>query len=164
MIFVVDIDGTVCDSMERVKEIEGFKEVNPDLWTEKLMSEFLSEENIMKDQVMPGAQILFKLAKSCKAPIWFLTGRNEFSIKATRKWLTEVFGASPNAPLIMRPKDWRGITTAECKEKLFLKYIFPYFKNFVFFEDEEETIKMYTYYGLVLKSPDCWKAIGEPDE
>jgi len=164
VVFVVDIDGTICDSLSRVKEIAKLKSSGPDLWTDETMAEFLSEENLLKDKIMPGSEIIFKLAERCHASIVFLTGRNDYAREATRKWLTDVFKAPNTIPLIMRPYKQKGDFTADCKEGLFLKYLYSPASTFIFFEDEVETANRYSKYGLVLKSPDCWKAIGNPDD
>jgi acid phosphatase class B len=159
-VFVVDIDGTVCDSIQRIRDtvaVHGPVET----WTDEVVEEFLSDENILNDKVIPGSERLFELSEKCHAHIVFLTGRNDSKRESTRKWLTEVFKAPKHTPLLMRPYDSRGGWTADCKEQLFLTELYNKVANtFIFFEDEEDTIKRYKKYGLVLKSPECWKAIG----
>jgi len=162
VIFVIDIDGTTCDSLGRIAGVAS-DIGSPDLWTDQTMKEFLSEENIMGDEVMPGSRVVFKLANICHASIIFLTGRNDYARDATRRWLTHIFRAPPDIPLIMRPYAQKSDYTAECKENLFLKHVYSLHPDatFIFFEDEDDTAARYAKYGLVLKSPECWKLLKE---
>jgi len=165
-VFVIDIDGTICDSIDRVKEIWRIKENEPDAWTDDLMREFLSEENLMNDSIVPGSEIVLELAKKCNASPFFLTGRNDYAREPTRKWLTKIFKAPEETPLIMRPYDQKGVPTAQCKEGLFKKFLYSIYPNhtYIFFEDEDDTAKQYAKYGLVLRSPECWKHIEVPHD
>jgi acid phosphatase class B len=167
-VFIVDIDGTICNSMPRVQKIcetynaDVYDNLD-DIWTKDVMEDFLKEENIMSDKVIKGAENLFNLADRCNAVVRFLTGRSEYGRRATRKWLTKIYGASPHTPLIMRPKHMKGVPTPECKEQLF-RELYYYKKpedTYIFFEDETETAKRYSRYGLVLKSPECWAVLGD---
>jgi hypothetical protein len=162
VIFIIDIDGTICDSLGRITNVADDIE-SPDLWTDQTMKEFLSEENIMGDDIIPGSNLVFKLADICHASIIFLTGRNDYARHATRKWLTEIFRVPPDIPLIMRPYAEKGDYAAECKEKLFLKHVYSLHPDatFIFFEDEHDTAERYAKYGLVLKSPGCWNLLKE---
>lgn len=168
VIFVIDIDGTVCDSIPRVKAIcnrFGVDEDNLDsVWTDETMEEFLREENIMGDDVVPGAEKVLELAAKCNAVPFFLTGRNEYARQATRKWLSVKLGVGTNIPLLMRPHHMQKGYTADCKEQIFKEELFSLggpLATYIFFEDHEETAKRYSKYGLVLKAPDCWKIIGD---
>lgn len=156
MIFIVDIDGTICDSLDRAGKIVELESSSPELLTNEIIAEFLSEENVLKDKIIPKSEILFKLAERCNALIFFLTGRSDFAHNVTRKWLTEIFKAPIDIPLIMRPVSEKISTVTDYKERTFLKYIYPLDSTFIFFEDHEETIKRYSKYGFVLKAPECW--------
>ena len=160
VIFVVDIDGTVCDSRERMEEIIG-KYGEEEDWTQQTIDEFLTPGKLMMDKVMPGAEKLFDLAKLCRASIVFLTGRNECARQLTRKWLSEKLNAPDEIPLIMRPLHWKNGHTADCKEELFrLKVLANHpDSTFIFFDDHEDTAQKYAKHGLVLRSPACWECI-----
>jgi hypothetical protein len=68
LIFVVDIDGTIADTMERVNEIDKkCKLSGENLWTDEHIDEFVKPENIKTDDVLTGAEILPDLARKCKA-------------------------------------------------------------------------------------------------
>lgn len=158
IIFVVDIDGTICDSRERMKEIID-KYGGEENWTDETIEEFLQGDKLMSDKIMPGANKLFHLAKKCNAKVMFLTGRNERARGLTLDWLWNNFRI--NGPLYMRPIGRKNGTTAECKEDIFLETIFTFNKDatFIFFEDDGATAQRYAKYGLVLKSPECWNCV-----
>ena len=156
VIFVIDIDGTVCDSIGRVKEIcknagktpTNDIDTNIDLdleniWTDEVMKEFLREENIMKDEVILGAEKILEIAHRCRATPFFLTGRNEYARKATRKWLSVKLGVPNNIPLIMRPYEMKDGYTTDCKEQIFKEQLYslggPH-STYIFFEDNPETV------------------------
>lgn len=176
IVFVIDIDGTVCDSLHRVKEvcekcgvsssdsIDESIDQNDSIWTEETMREFLKEENVMGDEVVPGAENILALAHKCNALPFFLTGRNEYARKATRKWLSTKLGVPDTVPLIMRPPSMGNGYTADCKEQMFKEQLYalggPH-ATYIFFDDHEETLRRYSKYGLALKSPECWKIIGD---
>jgi hypothetical protein len=160
-IFVCDIDGTLCNSTERMNNIT--KKYNATAkWNNKCIKDFLDPEEIKKDKVLPGVENIFDLIKKFKAKLIFLTGRNERARKDTRKWLTENLNISNRVPLIMRKYNDFNIPV-KCKEKLFKKHILNKFENaiFIFFEDEIENIEMYSKYGLVLKAPEVWDFLRE---
>lgn len=161
VIFVVDIDGTVCDSNKRMLEIIA-KYGMEENWSQETIDDFLTEDKIMADEVIPGAERLLDLAIRCKAKVVFLTGRNECARNLTRRWLLVKMGVSDDIPLFMRPIYRKNGHTADCKEEVFCSEVLA--KNpdatFIFFEDDEATALRYAKYGLVLKSPECWKYIG----
>jgi hypothetical protein len=161
VIFVVDIDGTVCNSNERILEIIA-KYGTEESWSQETIDDFLTEEKIMADEIIPGAEKLLDLATLCRASIIFLTGRNECARKLTRQWLFAKMGVTDSTPLLMRPLHRRNGHTADCKEEMFCSEVLS--KNpdatFIFFEDDETTALKYSKYGLVLKSPKCWECIG----
>jgi hypothetical protein len=166
LIFIIDIDGTVCNSIPRVKEICDSLGVNNEddldkVWTDEAMNLFLKKENIMKDGIIQGAENIMEIVNRCNGLPIFLTGRNEYGRDSTRKWLSEVLHVPKYVKLIMRPNNMKNGYTADCKEELFLKHVYRNFNNgsFIFLEDHKETAKRYSKYGLVLLSPECWKTI-----
>jgi hypothetical protein len=169
VIFVIDIDGTVCDSIPRVREIcKRFGVDENDnldaIWTDETMEDFLKEENIMKDGVVPGAEKVLEIVARCRAYPFFLTGRNEYARLATRRWLSIKLGVTDDIPLLMRPYNMKNGYAADCKEQIFKENLYalggPH-ATYIFFEDHEETAKRYSKYGLVLKAPECWGVIGD---
>jgi hypothetical protein len=166
--FIIDVDGTVADSLPRVKELcasvgVDYENSNIDkIWTDETMMRFLYEENMMQDEIIPGAEQVLDLAKKCHATPIVLTGRNCYAREPTRKWLSVKLGVPDEVSLIMRPQNMKGIRTADCKEEIFKNEVLRHHPDatFIFFEDDEETIKRYSKYGLVLKAPECWKCLG----
>jgi len=161
VIFVIDIDGTICDSIPRANKFikkmgyDGFVD-----FTEKMLNTFMNEDDIMNDGIVKGAENLEKWIRKFNALPVYLTGRTEKYYDITQKWLKEVYGAE-NPILIMRNEEEGKLSTEEGKERLFIRRV----KNvsscatFIFFEDHKPTIDRYKKYGLVLKSPDCWEVI-----
>lgn len=166
MYFIVDLDGTVCNSIPRIQQFcrdLGVSE-NADLdkvWSPEQMRKFLSDENLKKDPLMPGAEKLFEWADKLNFQVVFLTGRNQYAYGGTRRWLREKFGERTGlCELLMRPKEKEGQHPADVKEEMFLKWKSPLKQGpFIFFEDQEHTAERYAKHGLVLKSPQCWDAL-----
>lgn len=170
--FIVDIDGTICNSNLRVKElckkynIDGNFDINK-TWSKEQMDEFLDENNILKDELIDGAEKLFDYADSIGAKVVFLTGRTERSRKATTNWLFSKYGERINlCQVLMRPVELEGQISADGKESVFLNWKDSFHRclgdvadKFIFLEDDKETIKRYRKYGLVLKSPEIWKVL-----
>lgn len=175
--FVVDLDGTICDSIPRVKAIceKAGVDRKSDLdkvWTPEQMEEFLSEENVLNDGVIKGSEKIFEFADKVGATIVFLTGRSDFCRPATEKWILKNFGErGAKAELLMRPPHLKGKCTADAKESIFLEWRDAPWKqskcvlgqmgpdHFIFFEDQREVVEKYSKHGLVLCSPECWSAI-----
>lgn len=168
-VFVIDIDGTVCDSIPRVKEICNKFDISENdnldaIWTDETMKEFLKEENIMRDAVIPGAEKILEIAARCIAVPFFLTGRNGYARRATRNWLSDKLAVPTNVPLLMRPAHLKSNHTADCKEQIFMEELYTIagqYTTYIFFEDDIETAKRYSKYGLVFKAPECWSIIGD---
>jgi len=160
LIFVVDIDGTVCDSRERMKEVLE-KYGDEEDWSQKVIDEFLIEDKLMADEIMPGAERLLNVVHRLDARIFFLTGRNERARNLTRAWLQEKMYITDNIPLYMRPIGRKNGTTAKCKEDVFISQILSKWPHatFIFLEDDENTAQRYAKWGMVLKSPECWESI-----
>lgn len=162
--FIVDLDGTICNSIPRIKKMcETFgisSEADLDQeWTSEQMMEFLSEQNLVQDEVVVGAERLFNMARKVGAEVVFLTGRNEYARKGTEKWLEKHFGEEALlCKLLMRSIDRCGEYSPLVKEDVFLDFrdslASP--SRFIFFEDQQDTAQRYSKYGLVLMSPKCW--------
>ena len=58
LIFVVDIDGTIADTNQRIDEIVKKYGLGPGAWREEHVSEFASAEKIKLDKLIEGAEIL----------------------------------------------------------------------------------------------------------
>jgi uncharacterized HAD superfamily protein len=161
--FIVDIDGTVCDSMGRV--VEMCNKVNLPFSSEnveKIFSSddckhFFSEEIIMSDGIIPGAEKLLSMRNRFNANLVFLTGRDEKFRKETMRWLNEKFGAT-NYSLYMRPSVHDGKTVPEYKENIFIEEIYKHNKNkyFVFFDDDSRVLELYGRFGVIFQAPGCW--------
>lgn len=168
-VFVVDIDGTVCDSIGRIKKI--YHELlttstfeSESWWNDDTMKKFLQYDEILKDEIISGASSLISIAERCNAKIIFLTGRNECAREPTRMWLTEKFGMPEHIELIMRPIHMRNGYTADYKEQMFKEHVLDRHSvgtTYIFFEDDLNIVKRYSKYGLVLKAPECWQNIGD---
>ena len=159
-IFIVDIDGTICDSNARVKEMceKAGCEMTGDsiskMWNDDNLKEFYAEEKILKDGTIIGSKRLLDLAKVYSAEIRFLTGRNERFREVTNKWIYLRFGLDGNS-LHMRPPEWEFKSVAEFKEWMFLKIHNPGV-NYFFFDDDEKCLEKYSKYGKTFKAPQCW--------
>jgi hypothetical protein len=44
---------------------------------------------------------------------------------------------------------------------MFLDNVYKKGTKYIFFEDDVETGRKYSKFGLVLKSPECWKILNE---
>ena len=160
LVLVVDVDGTVADSRDRAEEVERKFGPDPDHWKDPELHEFLKAQDIARDKVIPGAELLPEVARSMNADIVFLTGRSERSRKDTRRWLQDNMLAHPYMPLFMRPDDdYRP--GGECKGDVFRKQVLPLYegRRFVFLDDDPSCLRVYKQHGLVLRSPGCWTAL-----
>jgi hypothetical protein len=161
--FIVDIDGTICDSMGRVVEMcnkanLSFSSEN----VEKIFSSddckhFFSEEIIMGDAVIPGAEKLLSMRNRFNANLVFLTGRDEKFRKETTRWLNEKFGATSYS-LYMRPSTHSRMAIPEYKERVFIEEIYKNNKTkyFVFFDDDSRVLELYGRFGVIFQAPGCW--------
>ena len=165
VVLVVDLDGTLIDNKSRFEE---FISSNGSFDMLSLR-EFFSEENVLSDPFMQGSEVVFELADKLNADIYFLTGRSEGFKDQTQKMLKkykEEMGIEhdvKNIPLYMRPNESGPVKSYIVKEKILLRQLLPKHPgaNFIFFEDEEENIKMFKQYGMVFESPECWPRIKE---
>jgi len=164
-IWVVDIDGTVADTRERIDAIVKKYGVSEGEWHKELTEEFLNDEALKQDKIIEGCEIVAKAARACKAKMFFLTGREEMGREKTRMWLKYHLNIFDSVPLIMRPDKNYG-NPAELKEKMFKNTIFKQHPEatFVFFDDDIELLERYSKYGLALKAPECWGIIKYVDK
>ena len=166
-VFVFDIDGTVCDSMPRVKKICEKHGLFPDdhlnnvNWTDGLIEDlFPNEETVMLDPVIPGSDTVIK--KLNYNSLVFLTAREEMHRDLTRKWLSHKLGICGDVPLLMKPDgEDRGRSTIY-KKKMFKRKVYHRYggNSFVFFDDDVNTLKMYSQFGMAFKAPECWNIMG----
>lgn len=161
LIMVCDIDNTICDSIDRMNLITNkYNLDNQGLWRKEHIDEFLKVDYLKLDKLIPGAEILPSLARTCKAKLMFLTGRSEVGREHTRNWLRYNLCVYDSVPLIMRD-DGDYTDPTECKIKIFKNTILKIHKeaNFIFFDDDEKLLMEYSKYGLALKAPECWTTI-----
>lgn len=160
LVFVVDIDNTVADTLKRVEEINKKYNTTEERWGDREILEFSKPDAVKSDPIIPGAEIIAPLARICGAKLVFFTGRSEKLRQATRLWLANKLDIFDTVPLVMRSSsDYRS--TYECKKDTFIKTIYQVYKeaNFVFFEDNEKLLTYYSQKGLALKAPECWKLL-----
>lgn len=159
-VFVVDIDGTVADTRPRIDAISAKYNIDEGAWGPEQVDEFTQPSLIKLDEVLPGAEIVPELARRCGAKLIFLTGRSKRARRATKIWLQNKLDIYDSVPLVMREEgDYRP--TPICKEDIFLQSVQRVYEDakFVFFEDDEDLLKIYSKYGLALKAPECWDVI-----
>jgi hypothetical protein len=159
LIYIVDIDNTVCDSNKRITKLD---QIYGKEWTNKdKIDLFCNPQLVKQDPIIKGAEILPQLARTNKAKIIFLTGRGEDVRTATRIWLENKLDIFNTVPLVMRPLEWSGRCQVETKIKLFRDIVLKMYveSSFVFFDDDDLLLKEYAAYGLTLKAPECWKII-----
>jgi len=164
IVFVVDIDGTVADTMGRIRDLE--QRTGSALmtgWGDKETNEFLEPSIMMRDPIINGANRLLDIISSFGATLAFFTGRSERSREQTKQWLTSKLSIPTETPLFMRPDDdYRP--THVCKTDMIERQLLPAYPDskFIFLEDDAESLKSFSKYGLALKAPDCWNVIVGP--
>jgi len=164
-LFIVDIDGTVCDSVGFVGRLSIRFRTHVDYWDDRQVRIFMEE--VSKRRVLPGAEVLRVLMIQGICDVIFLTGRSERIGKAqklgrrlTTSWLHSKFGMPRDIPLIMRPPgDMRAPSVIKCD--VFEHQVLPYHRDrsFVFLDDDTKALALYSKHGLTLKSPECWAAL-----
>lgn len=160
LIFIVDIDGTVADTTERIDEIINKYNLQPGAWRDEHIDEFTSDVKIKTDKLIRGAEFLPELARRCGAKLIFLTGRSNRARNATRVWLKHHLNIFDTVPLVMR-YDGDFSDPITCKENIFKEAVLRMHPtaSFVFFDDDEELLLRYSKYGLALKAPECWNCL-----
>lgn len=166
--FIVDIDGTVCDSMGRVNELYTCMNINPldhdevqKVWQSDNIKDFFDEGCVKFDKIIPGSDKLLKLRDKFNAHLVFLTGRNNKFRDVTLNWLVDNFQVPRDVCLIMRTPEYDDMNMQEYKEKVFLEKLYGRHSkaHFIFFDDDKKVIPLYAKYGIVFESPKCWEAI-----
>ena len=167
MVAVVDVDGTLVDSLPRLRRFSVFRTQiagGRGLWSQEQVDEFLSLANADADPPIPGAVegVKYILQSELFIPV-ILTGRTELARKHTRHLLVKKFGIPLSVPLFMRAADDSRVTE-ECKPDMFVKQVLPLYEGpFMFFEDEKRTLAEFAKHGLALQAPECWQALVIPD-
>jgi hypothetical protein len=168
-LFIVDIDGTVCDSADFVGKLSKRFNTHVDCWDDKQVRLFMEE--VSKRDVLPGAEILCLLMQRGLCDVIFLTGRSEKigrSLKLGRRlttlWLHNKLHMPKDVRLFMRPPgDLRAPDVI--KFDVFQKQINSTLPTLhrrpflVFLDDDTKVLSRYASYGLTLKSPECWGAL-----
>jgi hypothetical protein len=164
-LFIVDIDGTVCDSIDFVRSLSKRFRRHVDMWDDCQVRIFM--EDVLGRQAVPGAEVLKAMLVRGSIDVVFLTGRSEkigksprLGRRLTEKWLRSTLGMPKGIPLLMRPPgDTR--TPDVIKFEVFERRVLPGNKrrNFVFLDDDIRILSKYASRGLALKSPECWAAL-----
>ena len=155
-VLIVDIDGTVSDSIGRVNHISTKYGKDSDNWTIEQINEFL--DLCHKDKIVDGASNLKKIIKRLNAEIVFLTGRSERGREVSYNWIVKNLNIKPK--LFMRKnEDFRA--SFESKLEIFENNILPFFPDneFIFLDDDIKCLNAFNKYGVTLHSPYCWKAL-----
>lgn len=120
MLYIVDLDGTICSILERLKEagpepFKGDKEAKQ-AWVDRMQN----QESLAKDEPISPVCAIVRNLKSASHQIVFLTGRSEDWKSVTQTWLNR-FNLR-NIPLYMREsRDWRP--AGEYKREQILKIL-----------------------------------------
>lgn len=164
-LFIVDIDGTVCDSSDLVSRLTKRFKTHLDFWNDDQVKIFMDQ--VAKKKPIPEALELTKFMLDGFCDVIFLTGRSEkvgrslkLGRRVTTNWLSEKLGMPKDIPLFMRPpKDVRPSDVIKCD--VFERMILPgnEKRTFIFLDDDIRVINRYKRYGLALRSPECWKAM-----
>lgn len=164
-LFIVDIDGTVCDSADFVDRLSVRFRTHVDCWNDEQVRIFMEE--VSKRRVLPGAEVLRVLMLQGACDVIFLTGRSEkigkalkFGRRLTTTWLHNKLEMPRDIALFMRPPDDMRAPSV-IKYDVFKHKILPQHKNrtFVFLDDDKKVLAMYAKYGVTLKAPECWGAL-----
>lgn len=163
-IFVVDVDGTVCDSSALIDRMTGRFHRVVDSWDDSQMLTCLEEA--CGQPAVPGSEVLPALMRRGHHVV-FLTGRSEGlgdsadnGRRLTLGWLRDILGVPGDVELFMRPRnDSRG--NAEAKLDMFERQVMPLYpyEPFVFLDDDTAVLAAYARHGLALKAPECWAAL-----
>lgn len=136
MIYIVDIDGTVCNIDHRLH----FLKSNPQDWDGFYKA-------CVDDTPITEVITVVKATANAGPMLAFITGRSEIVREETRTWLTKN-GLFPIALLMRKEGDHREDNVV--KEELLDKLIetFPYHNIGGAFEDRQQVVDMYRRRGL----------------
>lgn len=155
IVLVLDLDGTLIDNNKRFEDfLKKHKRFD-----KKNLHIFFSRERVLKDKPLIDILKVQKLIEKADHAV-LLTGRNEEFRDQTREWLDN-YGISKNIKLFMRPKNSGPVKSHVVKEKILKNDIMNLFEgaSFVFIDDEPKNLKMFSDYGIALKSPEEWDVI-----
>lgn len=155
MIIVFDIDGTLADISHREFLVADREHAHWD--------EFFSDELIYKDRVIPGALDGYQLLYSMADKVYVVSGRPKSSLRATTDWLFENGFSLPKifGGVVLRP-DGLTLPAHEFKQLAMESVILPEnspYAKYIFIDDEERNLEMFSEYGLALKAPEIWNDI-----
>lgn len=166
-VVILDIDGTICDSNQRVKDMcekagYEFSWDNVDkVFSSVDVNEFFNPDEVAKDKVIEGSEKILCLVDKLKADLYLVTGRNDNFRKITLDWLIDKFGIKKETPLFMRTEEFQKTNLDIYKEITFVNHILSKHEGstFWFFDDDDRVLLKYSKYGVSFKAPDCWRSI-----
>ncbi len=163
-LFIIDIDGTIIDSMGRVKRIsKEFNVSGPTEWKDREAKKFLEEWDV--DKQINGSWHLLKIIKQYKASFLFLTGRSEYGRGITEKWFRkhmkiELVKPEKNGIKLYMRSEGDFSPGSESKLRIFENDILPnHDGEFIFLDDDAKCLAAFSKYGICLTSPFCWDAL-----
>lgn len=148
-LFVIDIDGTLANWLEREREAGGFPGRDNMEAYAAYLERLMDPAKMIKDTPIPGMLQMLRALDS-RAPesvdLVYLTGRSEKHRQVTERWL--LLNRFPQATLIMRPDDDWG-SAAAYKEREMLKLKTQWGPNIVVIDDDGEGDcgEMYSKHG-----------------
>lgn len=158
MILIIDIDGTLSDLDHRLHFVD---KANP---TQEDWDKFFDPELVINDTPIKFSQKALEACVNYFDDIVFLTGRIEDLRELTETWLDEYYGIDPDEEhLFMRPPSYELTENtsewANFKKTVFETAIKPLYPkaDFVFIDDSNDTLEMFSSYGLTIKAPECWE-------
>jgi hypothetical protein len=154
MIVVFDIDGTIADLSHREHFIE---EKGKEDW-----DSFFSEAQLLEDKPIKSSVDGFNAFVELSDKSFIISARPKRTLDVTEEWLLgngfnidNVFGN-----IILRPDNLQ-VRSHEFKETVFKEFILN--KNiddfFIFIDDQENNLEMFSKYGVALKAPEIWSII-----
>jgi hypothetical protein len=155
MILVIDIDGTLADLTHREFLVADKEHADWDT--------FFSDELIYKDSVITGAVEGYRILYDLADKVYIVSGRPERSLDRTEEWLVEndFDIAKLLGGIILRPDDL-VVSSREFKQAVMDSIIIPendLDEKYIFIDDEENNLEMFSAYGLALKAPEIWENI-----
>lgn len=154
---ILDIDGSIADISHREYLIEG---------PEKDWDEFFNPKLVAKDKPISTAQEFAKKVDLDDLNIILLTGRPERLRDVTIDWLKKYYPKFSKARLLMRA-DTDFSLSSKYKTNTFINEILKTPEitdedSFIFIDDEDPILYVFSNYGLALKAPECWPLLVHP--
>ena len=165
MIIVCDLDGTIANNEHRLQYLE----TRPKDW-----ESFYNAEHMKNDVPFPQAQLVFrKIMAVPSIHMVFLTGRPVRTQGVTAWWLYANYGwnvvyedqasaflGSPARPglalMLMRSDTDRRTADVYKEQKVQALGSLRPDEAFLFIDDDERCYEMYSRYGVILRTPECW--------